>query len=136
MESLKKSSPKWFGTPEKLTGMGRNGWIGCTSGQCGANGGPNEGPDWIRIANGELQPAISRPSRGHLRAFLGILFGFLEAWMQGLPSTRSEARGLGGFQFMPVASTLQNYRQQQAHLVLDKMSDGVALCQFQFTQVG
>ena len=42
MKNIKKSSPETFGIPKKPVEMGRIGWNGCTSGQCGLNGGSVE----------------------------------------------------------------------------------------------
>ena len=41
-QEVEKSSPEGFGTPKTPAGMRRIGRIGCTSGQCGPNGGPME----------------------------------------------------------------------------------------------
>ena len=42
MKNIEKLSPESFGTPKKAAETGRIGWNGCTSGQCGPNGGSME----------------------------------------------------------------------------------------------
>ena len=59
MTNLEKSSPESLGTPKKPAEIGRIGWIGCTSGQCGPDGGPMGAPITLglQIRDSDLESA-------------------------------------------------------------------------------